>query len=169
MGAFLLRHGRSAPYRKDWGARYRRWLQEQKFERPADQIVLQERVEAVRLAEERLGRVERATAEFLPGWSLSHVVDALLALRGVDLVVAVSFAAEVGDAGRFGSPRQLMGYLGLVPEERSTGETVIRSSARRTCDGRHPSPPRGVRTPRAVSASASPCSVVARAFRAAWM
>ena len=51
-----------------------------------------------------------------------------MALRGVDLVVAVSFAVEIGDVRRFESPRQLMGYLGLVPEERSTGETVRRGS-----------------------------------------
>src|SRR3712207_8741445 len=48
---------------RSWGARYRRWLQEQSFEHPADQIVLQEYVEAVRLAEERLGRIQRAIAE----------------------------------------------------------------------------------------------------------
>lgn len=128
VGAFLLRHGRISPLKKGWGARYRRWLQEQSFEHPADQIVLQEYVEAVRLAEERLDRIGRAIAEFLPGWSLAPVVEALMALRGVDLVVAVSFAVEIGDVRRFESPRQLMGYLGLVPEERSTGETVRRGS-----------------------------------------
>jgi len=41
------------------------------FERPADQIVLQEYVEAVHIAEERLGRLDRAIAEFLPGWHLA--------------------------------------------------------------------------------------------------
>src|SRR3712207_7059061 len=82
---------------RSWGARYRRWLQEQSFEHPADQIVLQEYVEAVRLAEERLGRIERAIAEFLPGWSLAPVVEALMALRGVDLVVAASLAAGSGE------------------------------------------------------------------------
>lgn len=128
VGAFLLRHGRIFPRKKTWGARYRRWLQEQSFEHPADQIVLQEYVEAVRLAEERLVRIERAIAEFLPGWSLAPVVDALQALRGVDLVVAVSFVVEIGDIRRFENPRQLMGYLGLVPAERSTGETVRRGS-----------------------------------------
>ena len=39
-------------------------------------------------------------------------------------IVAVTFATEIGDLRRFESPRQLMGYLGLVPSERSTGETV---------------------------------------------
>lgn len=66
--------------------------------------------------------------EFLPGWTLAPVVDALQALRGVDLVVAVSFVVEIGDIRRFENPRQLMGYLGLVPTERSTGETVRRGS-----------------------------------------
>ncbi len=128
VSAFLLRHSRIFPRHKHWGARYRLWLQQQYFEHPADQIVLQEYVEAVRIAEERLVRIERAIMEFLPGWHLAPIVDALQALRGIDLVVAVSFVVEIGDIRRFASPRQLMGYLGLVPEERSTGETVRRGS-----------------------------------------
>jgi transposase len=131
VNAFLLRHGRIFLGRKNWGARYRRWLQQQSFEHPADQIVLQEYVEAVRLGEERLARIESAIEEFLPSWPLAPVVEALQALRGVDLVVAVTFAVEIGDIRRFASPRQLMGYLGLVPEERSTGETVRRGSITR--------------------------------------
>lgn len=53
--------------------------------------------------------------EFVPTWSLAPVIRALQTLRGVDLIVAVTFATEVGDVSRFESPRQLMGYLGLVP------------------------------------------------------
>jgi transposase len=83
-------------------------LQQQSFEHRADQIVLQEYVEAVRLAEERLGRIECASHEFLPGWSLAPIVEALQALRGVDLVVAVSFIVEIGDIRRFANPRRLM-------------------------------------------------------------
>jgi transposase len=128
VSSFLLRHSRIFPRHKHWGARYRQWLQAQSFEHPADQIVLQEYVEAVRLGEERLVRIESAIKEFLPNWHLAPVVEALQALRGIDLVVAVNFVVEIGDIRRFASPRQLMGYLGLVPEERSTGETVRRGS-----------------------------------------
>ena len=106
--------------------RYLRWLQEQQFDHPAHQIVLQEMVEAVRLAKERVERLERTIEEFLPAWSLAPIVEALRALRGVDLIVAATFVSEVGDVGRFDNPRQLMGYLGLVPSERSTGDTVRR-------------------------------------------
>ena len=38
-----------------------------------------------------------------------------------------TFAAEIGDVRRFDTPRQLMSFLGLVPAERSTGETVRRT------------------------------------------
>jgi transposase len=128
VSAFLLRHSRLFSRKKNWGARYRGWLQEQSFEHPADQIVLQELLEDVRLGEERRGRIERAIEEFLPSWGLAPIVEALQALRGIELVTAVTFVVEVGDIGRFESPRRLMAYIGLVPGERSTGETVRRGS-----------------------------------------
>jgi transposase len=126
VSALLLRHGRSYPGKTTWGARHARWLQEQSFGHPALQIVLQEMIEAVRHAKERLGRLEATIGEFVPGWSLAPVVEALQALRGVKLISAVTFVVEVGDVRRFDNPRQLMGYLGLVPSERSTGDDVRR-------------------------------------------
>jgi transposase len=63
-------------------------------------------------------------------------VAALQALRGVSLVGAVTTAAEVGDLGRFESARQFMGYLGLVPAERSTGEAVRRLGITKAGNGR---------------------------------
>ena len=53
VASFLLKHGRHFPRKTPWGARYMRWLQEQRFEHPAHQIVLQEAVEAVRRARSR--------------------------------------------------------------------------------------------------------------------
>ena len=115
VSAFMLKHGRVYPRKTGWTMRYLRWLQEQRFEHPAHQIALQEMVEGVRITKERVTRLENAIAEFVPSWSLGPVVIALQTLRGVDLIVAVTFVAEVGDVSRFESPRQLMGYLGLVP------------------------------------------------------
>ena len=59
-----------------------------------------------------------------------------LALRGVGLATAAAIVAEVGDLGRFENPRQLMGYLGLVPGERSTGEAVRRLGITKAGNGR---------------------------------
>src|SRR3954452_2679983 len=66
VGAFLLRHSRLFPRKKNWGARYRSRLETHSFEHPADQIVPQEGIESVRLAEGRLARLDRAIGEFLP-------------------------------------------------------------------------------------------------------
>jgi len=54
------------------------------------------------------------------------MVDALQALRGIRLVTAATIVAEIGDLRRFETAGQLMSYLGLVPGEHSTGETVRR-------------------------------------------
>ena len=117
VSAFMLKHGRIFPRKTAWGARHLRWLQEQGFDHPAHQIALQEMVEAARTSKERVERLEATIEEFVPTWSLAPIVQALQALRGVGLIVAVTFATEIGDMRRFDSPRQLMGYLGLVPSE----------------------------------------------------
>ncbi len=92
-------------------------------------------VEAVRISKERVERLEAAIEEFVPTWSLAPIVRALQALRGVDLIVAVTFVTEIGDLSRFESPRQLMGYLGLVPSERATGDSVKRGGITKAGNG----------------------------------
>ena len=57
---------------------------------------------------------------------MAPVVEAYQAMRGASFLVAVTFAAEIGDVRRFDPPRQLMSFLGLVPAERSTGDTIRR-------------------------------------------
>ena len=44
-----------------------------------------------------------------------------MSLRGLAVLTAATLVAELGDLHRFASARQLMGYLGLVPSEDSTG------------------------------------------------
>jgi transposase len=74
-------------------------------------------------AVERKLEIEKEIQSLLPNWSLGSVVEAPQALRGVAFAVAAGVAAEIGDFRRFDNPRQLMAYLGLVPGERSSGET----------------------------------------------
>jgi len=136
VSGFMLKHGRIFPRKKGWTMRYLRWIQEQKFDHPAHQIALQEMVDAVRTSKERVERLETTIEEFIPTWSLAPMVRALQALRGVDLIVAVTFVTEIGDVHRFENPRQLMGFLGLVPSERSTGTTVRRGGITKAGNGR---------------------------------
>ena len=124
--SFLLRHGRVFSGRSHWSLAHRRWLARQRFEHAAQQIVFQDAINAIEDAAARLHELDRQLLAIVPTWSMAPVVAAYQAMRGVSFVVAVTFAAEVGDVRRFDNPRQLMAFLGLVPGERSTGETVYR-------------------------------------------
>ena len=125
--SFLLRHGRIYDGGGHWTLAHRRWLARQAFEHAAQQIVFQEKVDAIAEAAERLHRLDEQLAIIVPTWSMAPVVEAYQAMRGASFLVAVIFAAEIGDVRRFETPPQLMAFLGLVPGERSTGETVRRS------------------------------------------
>jgi transposase len=46
-----------------------------------------------------------------------------MTVPGVNVIVAATFLAAVGDIGRFGSQRRLVGYLGLDPRVRQSGST----------------------------------------------
>jgi transposase len=83
-------------------------------------------VDAIEDAVQRLRRLDEQSAIIVPSWSLAPVVQAYQAMRGVSFLVVVTLAAEIGDLRRFATARQLMSFLGLVPGERSTGDTVRR-------------------------------------------
>ena len=125
--SFLLRHGRVFSGAGHWTLAHRRWLAKQSFEHAAQQIVFQETIDAIEDALQRLRRLEQQLALAVPSWSMAPVVEAYQAMRGASFVVAVTFAAEIGDVRRFDTPRQLMSFLGLVPAERSTGDTIRRN------------------------------------------
>jgi transposase len=124
--SFLLRHGRIYTASGHWTLAHRRWLAKQAFAHAAQQIVFQEGIDAIEDAARRLRRLERQLAVIVPSWSMAPVVEAYQAMRGASFLVAVIFAAEIGDVRRFETPRQLMSFLGLVPAESSTGDTVRR-------------------------------------------
>ena len=125
--SFLLRHGRFFSGRRHWTLAHQRWLAGQTFEHPAQQIVFQDAIDSIADAVARLKYLEEQLAAIVPSWSMAPVVAAYQAMRGVSFMVAVTFVTEIGDVRRFDNPRQLMGFLGLVPSERSTGETIRRA------------------------------------------
>jgi transposase len=133
--AFLLRHGRRYPGQTTWGRGHWRWLLQQAMEHPAQQIVLQEYLDAVQEAGARVERLTGQIRELLPQWRRAPWVTAYQALRGVSLLVAATVVAEVGDLSRFTNPKDLMAYLGLVPSEHSSGATVRRGQITKTGNG----------------------------------
>ncbi len=122
LNAFVLRHGQAWPSGKTrWTQTHFNWLESMRFEQPYLQVVLQEYIEAVKAATQRVTDMTDQMMQALPHWSLGPIVDSLVALRGIDKIAAMVLLAELGDISRFQSPKQLMAYLGLVPSEHSSG------------------------------------------------
>ena len=82
ISSMMLRYGRSYPGRKTWGARHRKWLQAQRFDHPAQQLVLQEMTLAAQYAQERRKRVEAISdSSEIRGNRLTTAMDAILVHR----------------------------------------------------------------------------------------
>src|ERR1051326_2628676 len=63
------------------------------------------------------------------------VIEALQALRGIAQTTSATIISELGSLSRFQSPRQLMGYSGLVASEHSSGNRVQRGGITKTGNG----------------------------------
>lgn len=135
LGAMLLRYGYRYPGKKTWGPSHMRWISDIAMPHPAQQITFQEYIHSVMECAERVRRLTEQIQKLLPEWRMAPVVKALQALRGVAQIVAVTTMAEIGDIHRFAKPRQLMTYLGLVPSERSSGDSIIRGGITKTGNG----------------------------------
>jgi len=115
-----------------WNGVHLGWIRKQHFEHSAQECVLSDYLQTVESTTERIGRYDDDVARLVPSWSLSPLVTALQALRGVSLVSAAVMVAELGDLRRFENPSQLMAYLGLVPCEHSSGKTERKGGITRT-------------------------------------
>src|SRR5256884_4662979 len=122
LKAFLLRQDIRYEGRANWNAAHLRWLARVVCPTPAQQIVFQEYLHTATEQTERVQRLEVELHTAVKTWRLHPIVEAVQALRGVDLTGAVTLIAEVGDLTRFDTPRKLMSYLGLTPSEYSSGE-----------------------------------------------
>jgi transposase len=121
LKALLLRHGRRYSGRSSWTAAHERYLASVSFQQPAQDIAFAEYRTAVRDAHERVERLSQAMRGQLEHWRMRPVVAALMSLRGIDLTAAMTLVAEIGDFTRFARASELMGFLGLVPSEYSSG------------------------------------------------
>lgn len=122
LGKFLLRQGRRYPGKTSWTAKHLTWIRSQHFEHEAHQRVLEDYLRVVEDQGERVARLTKSIVELVETWSMRPLVKALQALRGISVVSATVLAAELGDLSRFDKAPKLMGYLGLVPSEHSSGE-----------------------------------------------
>jgi transposase len=114
--------------KKAWGKLHRQWLRGLSFDHAADAAVFGDYLLAIEQLEERTRTLEGQLAEVAQQDPYREPVGWLRCFRGIDTVTAITLVAELHDFRRFGSARELMAYLGLVPSEYSSGDSRSRGS-----------------------------------------
>jgi len=122
---FLQTRGLRFPDGRNWSAAYWRWLRGLAFEGP-DAATFSAYVELLEYKLVQRDTVGARIEEIALKDPYREQVGRLRCLRGVDTLTAITILAELGDARRFKSPRQLMAYLGLTVREHSSGSAVRR-------------------------------------------
>ena len=129
---FLLRHGHRYRGGKQWTQAHSQWLKAIEFDNTSLKTVFDGYTLALELANEQLSRMTQAIEEIAITSRLQKPVAALMTLRGVQTVTAMTILSEIGDMRRFGKARDFMAAIGLVPSEYSSGNSVRRGSVTKT-------------------------------------
>ena len=132
LGKFLLRHGYRYRDGKQWTQGHMKWLKGIQFEIAFLKTVFEEYILALSQAEERVNHLTRAIEEIAVRPEHQKTVSAMMVLRGVKVITAMTILFEIGDLRRFLRAKDFMAALGLVPSEYSSGSKVNRGSITKT-------------------------------------
>jgi len=123
LSKFLLRRELTYPGPgRAWTQAHRSWLCQRRFADRPSEVTFADMLHAHDGLLARRAHLEAALAELAEASSWAPTIARLRCLRGIDTLSAVGLCAEVGDFGRFGHPKLLASYLGLVPSADSSGE-----------------------------------------------
>jgi transposase len=109
--AVLLAHGKPCPVSDLFGVRGRQLLARLGLPEPWQGTV----VAGLRLIDELDREINACESELRRLGADHRYVPLLRSVPGIGRVLAYTIAAEIGDIGRFPSPRKLAGYSGLCP------------------------------------------------------
>ena len=100
-----------------FGVKGRRWLSELQLA-PEESETVSAAMRQIEFFEKEIAEVEQLIA--LAAME-SAEIKRLMSVPGVNVIVAASFMAAIGNIHRFQSPRKLVGYLGLDPRVHQSG------------------------------------------------
>lgn len=133
---FLLRRGHTyAAGRKHWTQAHRAWLDGLGFETAEEQAVFDDYRLALAQVEARIEALDRKLEALAQQPAYRPAVGALRCFRGIDTRTALGLVTELHGPERFDRPRALMGFVGLVPSEASSGERQRRGAITKAGNG----------------------------------
>lgn len=129
----LLRHGRV--YREgksQWTKMHRAWVARQRLEDELAHRALSEMLLHLDGLDRQLDALDRDLEQIARRGRWAQTVQILTRFRGIATRTALGLIAEIGDFARFGHPRELCAWLGIVPSEYSSGDQRHRGHITKT-------------------------------------
>ena len=126
LSKFLLRRGHIYRDGRPWTQKHARWMSAIVWEHAEDQAVfdsyclaISQRQDQIRALDEPIEAISQRDPYAKPvGW--------LRCFRGIEVVTAMTMVTELHGFWRFESAPELMGFLGMVPSEDTSGDRVRR-------------------------------------------
>ena len=133
VAAFLLLTQTSYTLtKKRWTKAFNKWAETYEFACEADTFVFRMKMTGALRLEEKLAQVEGEIMRIIAGHpELQTMMARFTALHGVGKVTAFSLICEVYDFTRFRNGSAFASYIGLVPSEGSTGDSIVRGKIAR--------------------------------------
>jgi transposase len=128
----LLRYGLIYEGKRTWTQMHETWIRRQRLGERNAQRALEHLLLHLDALDAQLRALESEITLIARSAPWAEPVRWLCAFRGIAELTALSLLAEIGDFRRFACARELMGFLGLVPSEYSSGEQRHRGSITKT-------------------------------------
>jgi len=118
----LLRHGRVfRDGKSQWTKMHRAWTARQHLDDELAHKALAEMLVHLDGLDRQLDALDRDLEQIARGQRWAATVEILTRFKGISTRTALGLIAEIGDFARFGHPRELCAWLGIVPTEYSSG------------------------------------------------
>ncbi len=132
LSKLLLRYGHRYGEGRAWTLRHWAWIKRVELEQPSSREVMRLMIRTVEQQVEQVAEYDRLITSVAESAEYAPLVRALGVLRGIARLTAMTLLVELGDLRRFRTAPQIMGALGLVPSEYSTGDKTVRLSITKT-------------------------------------
>lgn len=129
---FLHARGHSYNEGSYWTQKFMVWVNQANLDQSNDEHVLRGDLADIAYLQARIQDVEQQIQSASELCRFQEQCQILQAFRGIGLLTAMQLLCEIGDFRRFETPNALMAYLGLVPSQRSSGNTIRTGSITKT-------------------------------------
>jgi transposase len=118
--------------RNNWTQKHWEWLERVELEHRAEKVVLRTYLEKLRYLMAQRDEVDEEIRVVAFSDAFLERADRLMCFKGFDVFGSMAMVSEVGDFWRFATAQGFMDYVGLVPTEHSSGDTVRRGGITKT-------------------------------------